>query len=92
MLYNESPVYYYSVATPTLNYGNFCWGAVLGAVVSPAPEISCSSVCLCLATEVSLWRLLAEQIALDHLHPVQVTEILKFKILLEESLEEYWPH
>ena len=92
MLYNESPVYYYSVATPTLNYGNFCWGAVLGVCEPPAPEISLLSVCLCLATEVLLWRLLAEQIVLAHLTSCSGDWNSEIQDFSEESLEEYWTH
>lgn len=39
MLYNESPVYYYSAVTSVLNYGNFGRGAVLGVGEPAAPEI-----------------------------------------------------
>ena len=42
MLYNESPVYDYSVVTSVLNDGNFCWGAVLGVCEPAAPDIPCA--------------------------------------------------
>lgn len=67
MLYNESPVYYYSVVTAILNYGNFCWGVVFGACgarASEAAEIPYASMCVCLTAEVSVWRLVAEHMVL----------------------------
>lgn len=86
MLYNESPVCDYSVVTPILNYGSFCWGAVLGVCEPPALSASLRS------HEVPLWRLLAEQIVLDHPTSCSGDWNPEIQVFSEESLEEYWAH
>lgn len=74
MLYNESPVCYYSVVTAILNYGNFCWGVVLGVCGAHGCCGCWAAVCFSCVSAQPPWCLSRGWCSVTS-HAVQATKI-----------------